>query len=81
MEGRILLNGQPVSGRLSNSYISYVAQEDVFEPTLSAWESLLFVTQLCMEAQPDQTRNARMNEVLDMMGLLKVKHSKVSNLP
>lgn len=78
VEGVITLNGHTMTRELSNRCISYVGQEDVFMPTLSAWESLLFVSQLCMDPAPRAERTARMNAVLEQMGLSKVKHSKVS---
>ena len=77
VEGRVTLNGQPITPETSNKYISYVGQEDVFMPTLSAWESLLFCTQLCLPAMPVKQRNARMEAVLETMGLTRVKNSKV----
>lgn len=77
VEGVITLNDQVMTRELSNRCISYVGQEDVFMPTLSAWESLLFVSQLCMASASTAERHARMDTVLDRMGLLKVKHSKV----
>ena len=81
VEGRVTLNGQPITPETSNKYISYVGQEDVFMPTLSAWESLLFCTQLCLPAMPVKQRNARMEAVLETMGLLRVKNSKVGVCP
>lgn len=77
VEGLITLNGHAMTRELSNRCISYVGQEDVFMPTLSAWEALLFVSQLCMAPQPKAERAARMNAVLEQMGLTKVKYSKV----
>ncbi len=78
VEGLITLNGHVMTRELSNRCISYVGQEDVFMPTLSAWEALLFVSQLCMAPAPKAERAARMNAVLEQMGLTKVKNSKVS---
>lgn len=77
VEGVITLNGHVLTRELANRCISYVGQEDVFMPTMSTWESLLFVTQLCMEPALKSVRAARMDAVLEQMGLLKVKHSKV----
>lgn len=67
----------PVTPETSNMYISYVGQEDVFMPTLSAWESLSFITQLCMGPLPRKEREDRMEMVLKTMGLTRVKNSKV----
>lgn len=46
-------------------------------PTLSAWESLSFITQLCMGPLPRKEREDRMEMVLKTMGLTRVKNSKV----
>ena len=81
VEGVITLNDHVMTRELSNRCISYVGQEDVFMPTLSAWESLLFVSQLCMAPAPKAEHVARMNAVLEQMGLTKVKYSKVCSLP
>lgn len=75
--GLITLNEKIMTRELSNRCISYVGQEDVFMPTLSAWESLLFVSQLRTASANKAERFARMDAVLRQMGLLKVKHSKV----
>ena len=50
--GAITLNNHVMTKKLSNRCISYVGQEDVFMPTLSAWESLLFVSPAVHGANP-----------------------------
>ena len=84
VSGTVSVNGLPITPETSNMYISYVGQEDVFMPTLSAWESLSFITQLCMGPLPRCERESRMESVLTTMGLARVKNSKVflrSNAP
>ena len=52
-------------------------QEDVFLPMLTAWESLEFYTQLSLPVLlSTQDRHARMNTVLETMGLAHVKSTK-----
>ena len=56
-------------------------QEDVFVPTLSVWEALMFYTQLSLpgDLSMDQ-RKSRMISVLRTMGLEKVVKSKVGGV-
>ena len=56
-------------------------QEDVFVPTLSVWEALMFYTQLSLpgDLSMDQ-RKSRMISVLRTMGLEKVIKTKVGGV-
>lgn len=77
LEGTVTLNGLPIEPNLANRCISYVGQEDVFLPMLTVWESLLFIARLSMQPLPNVVREARMNKVLETLGLSRVKNSKV----
>ena len=53
------------------------AQHDIFLPMLSAWESLDIYIQLSLPVfLSKEDRHARMDAVLESMGLLRSKHTK-----
>ena len=55
-------------------------QDDTFLPMLSAWESLDIYIQLSLPVHlSKEDRHARMDTVLESMGLLRSKHTKVSS--
>ena len=78
LTGSVTLNGEPINPHLANRCISYVGQEDVFMPMLTVWECLLFVAELSAQASSKVQRDARMNLVLNTLGLGRIKNSKVS---
>lgn len=81
VSGSVTINGKQVTTETASQYTSYVAQEDVFVPTQSVWEALLFYTQLSLPGDLSMTqRQERMNSVLRTMGLEKVKNSKVGGV-
>ena len=72
------MNGAPLGERFKRCS-AYVAQEDVFVPTLSAWETLHFHAILRL---PRGTSRAdikqRMDDVMAVMGLSRVRTTQVS---
>ena len=53
-------------------------QDDTFLPMLSAWESLNIYIQLSLPVKLSKAdRFARMDTVMEAMGLLRSKHTKV----
>ena len=77
---QVWMNGAPLGDKFKRSS-TYVAQEDVFVPTLSAWETLHFQAILRL---PKGTSSAdikrRMDDVMDVMGLSRVKTTQVTYL-
>jgi ABC-type multidrug transport system ATPase subunit len=72
------MEGRPLPKLSFRKVVVSSAQEDVFVPTQSVWEALLFYTQLSLPGDLSMTqRQERMNSVLRTMGLEKVKNSKV----
>ena len=78
VKGSVTINGDQITPDTASKFASYVGQEDVFVASLSVWEALHFYTQLSLPGHftPDQ-RKSRMESVLETMGLLRVKNSKV----
>ena len=78
VKGSVTINGDQITPDTASKFASYVGQEDVFVASLSVWEALHFYTQLSLPGHftPDQ-RKGRMESVLETMGLLRVKNSKV----
>lgn len=74
------MNGAPL-GDAFRRCSAYVAQEDVFHPTLSAWETLHFFARLRL---PRGTSRAdvkrRMDDTLAVMGLTRVRNTQVQTL-
>ena len=77
--GEVTLNGQPLTAQSASQYTSYVGQEDVFVASISVWEALMFYTQLSLAGNySNSDRIARMETVLETMGLMRVRRSKVT---
>jgi ABC-type multidrug transport system ATPase subunit len=58
------------------------AQEDSFVPTLSVWETLGINARLRLPLSIKTTqRRTIMTDILESMGLAKVKHSQVTSAP
>lgn len=77
--GMVSINGSALTSQTVNQYTAYVGQEDVFVASISVWEALLFYTQLSLPGDlTDAERKSRMEMVLETMGLLRLRRSKVS---
>jgi ATP-binding cassette subfamily G (WHITE) protein 2 len=75
--GGVLMNGRPC-GTLFKRISAYVAQEDVFVPTMTATETLVFHATLTLPSAVDSTeREARIADVLRLMGLWRARHTQV----
>eukprot|EP00884_Botryococcus_braunii_P015425 jgi/Botrbrau1/2566/Bobra.0079s0051.1 len=75
--GQVLMNGRPC-GVLFRRISAYVAQEDVFVPTMTAWETLIFHATLTLpKAINNEERTKRMVDVLQIMGLSRSRHTQV----
>lgn len=71
------MNGLPV-GRHFEQVCVYVAQEDMFVPTLSCWETLHIHAALRNRLRASaQDLQKRMQDVLSVMGLSRVRDSQV----
>ena len=72
------MNGAPLGDKFKRSS-TYVAQEDVFVPTLSAWETLHFQAILRLPKGTSRSDiKQRMDDVMDVMGLSRVKTTQVT---
>lgn len=72
------MNGAPLGQRFRRSS-AYVAQEDVFVPTLSAWETLKFHASMrTARGTPKAEIKQRMINVLTVMGLWRVRNTQAS---
>lgn len=77
LAGQVWMNGRPL-GQKFKRVSAYVSQEDVFVPTMSAWETLLFHARLRTDKKLTTAEmEERMEEVLTVMGLQRVKHTVV----
>jgi ABC-type multidrug transport system ATPase subunit len=77
---QVWMNGAPL-GSTFKKCSAYVAQEDVFVPTLSAWETLHFHAILrTPEGIPKEEIRQRINDVLTVMGLGRVRNTQASKL-
>ena len=75
--GCVLMNGRPC-GTLFKRISAYVAQEDVFVPTMTATETLVFHATLTLPSAVDSAeREARIADVLRLMGLWRARHTQV----
>ena len=75
--GGVLMNGRPC-GTLFKRISAYVAQEDVFVPTMTATETLVFHATLTLPSAVDSDeREARIADVLRLMGLWRARHTQV----
>jgi ABC-type multidrug transport system ATPase subunit len=75
--GQVLMNGRPC-GILFRRISAYVAQEDVFVPTMTAWETLSFHATLTLpKAINHDERTKRIVDVLQIMGLSRCRNTQV----
>ncbi|KAK9808556.1 hypothetical protein WJX73_008341 [Symbiochloris irregularis] len=74
----VSMNGHRIYQAMTRKYMSYVGQEDVFLPNLTAWESLAFYARLSLpEDITRYERRDRMETILETMGISKVRFSMV----
>ena len=67
-----------VQGQAASDCVKPWAQEDVFIPTLSVWETLAISTRLRLPGRlPAADRDALMDDSLRSMGLHRKKYSQV----
>ena len=72
------MNGAPLGDKFKRCS-AYVAQEDVFQPTMSAWETLQFFAILRLPRGMSKADiKQRMEDVLAVMGLTRVRFTQVS---
>eukprot|EP00884_Botryococcus_braunii_P020307 jgi/Botrbrau1/6960/Bobra.0215s0035.3 len=75
--GKILVGGSRQTSSF-RAITSYVPQEFMFVPTLTVWETLGLKVRLTMSRKMDkEEREEWMNSILNSMGLLKVRDSRV----
>ena len=73
------VNGAPLGERFRQRS-AYVAQEELFMPTLDAWETLDFQAVLRNRAGLSRARlHERMHDVMAVMGLSRVRHTQASD--
>jgi len=78
--GHVLMSGRPV-GRTFKRTSAYVAQEDVFVPTMTARETLRFHAKLRAErGTPLRALEERMDAVLETMGLARAANTAVGGM-
>ena len=78
--GHVLMSGRPV-GRTFKRTSAYVAQEDVFVPTMTARETLRFHAKLRAErGTPLKALEERMDAVLETMGLARAADTAVGGM-
>jgi ABC-type multidrug transport system ATPase subunit len=71
------MNGRPV-GKRFRRLSAYVSQEDVFVPTMSAWETLTFHAALRLgNSLSKEEKVDRMSDVLRIMGLWRSRDTQV----
>ena len=74
------MNGMPV-GRRFEQVSQYVAQEEMFVPTLSCWETLHIHAALRNRSGASaQELDKRMQDVLSVMGLWRARDTQVTRL-
>lgn len=75
------MNGRPLGVQFKRNS-AYVAQEDCFVPTMSAWETLKFTATLTLpKAVSPEERRTRIEEVLKIMGLWRSRDTQASDRP
>ena len=76
------MNGRPLGVQFKRNS-AYVAQEDCFVPTMSAWETLKFTATLTLpKAVSPAEAGQRIGEVLKIMGLWRSRDTQVrASLP
>lgn len=73
------MNGAPLGDKFKRCS-AYVAQEDVFQPTMNAWETLQFFATLRLPRGISRADiKQRMEDVLAVMGLTRVRFTQVSH--
>ena len=79
LKGEVLLNGKPAPKYLRR-YSQYVPQEDAFVATQTTLETIKFRAALTIPSSvPKKERNSRIEAVIEVMGLFKVKNTKVNS--
>ena len=74
------MNGAPLTERFKQRS-AYVAQEELFMPTLNAWETLEFQAVLRNRVGLTHAKlRERMHDVMAVMGLSRVKNTQVRAL-
>lgn len=74
---QVWMNGAPLGERFKQRN-AYVAQEELFMPTLDAYETLEFQAALRNRAGvPKAQLRERMQDVMTVMGLGQVQHTQV----
>lgn len=72
------MNGRPLGVQFKRNS-AYVAQEDCFVPTMSAWETLKFTATLTLpKVIGSEERRTRIEEVLKIMGLWRSRDTQVN---
>jgi ABC-type multidrug transport system ATPase subunit len=75
--GKITLNGYPMNSDF-NDRVAFCQQEDLFLGTLTVKEHLMYQARLRMAASTTkQEREARVEEVMNVLGLKKVENSRI----
>ena len=75
---QVLMNGRPLGVQFKRNS-AYVAQEDCFVPTMSAWETLKFTATLTLpKVIGPRERAQRIEEVLKIMGLWRSRDTQAS---
>lgn len=78
MPEQVHMNGRPLGVQFKRNS-AYVAQEDCFVPTMSAWETLMFTATLTLpKVISPAERKQRIEEVLKIMGLWRSRDTQVS---
>lgn len=73
---QVYMNGGP-RGRPFKRMSAYVAQEDVFEPALTAWETLKFHAELRLAKSVSySSKEERMTNAMQNMGLWKSRNTQ-----
>ncbi len=73
------MNGAPLGERFRQRS-AYVAQEELFMPTLDAWETLEFQAVLQNRRGLTKSRlHERMHDVMAVMGLSSVRHTQANH--
>ncbi len=76
---QVMMNGRPLGVQFKRNS-AYVAQEDCFVPTMSAWETLKFTATLTLpKAISPEDRRVRIEEVLKIMGLWRSRDTQASD--
>ncbi|KAK9791189.1 hypothetical protein WJX73_005888 [Symbiochloris irregularis] len=80
VSGQVHMNGGP-RGRPFKRCSAYVPQEDVFEPVLTCWETLMFHAQLRLDPSVSRTeRVQRVQDAIHAMGLTKAAFTQVGGI-